>query len=105
MDRTRRTYSDTLATQTALGVVDVRHIVLYGDGAKRTLLLTLATTDAGGLTSLHGYRTLVFVDARDEHSPTLWSLLAKLDDATWTSLHTGTAGHTLLFVDLWESRL
>ena len=95
MDRTRRTYSDTLATQTALGVVDVRHIVLYGDGTKRTLLLTLATTDAGGFTSLHSYRTLVFVDAGYKYSPTLRSLLAQLDNVAWTSLCTSTAGGTL----------
>ena len=91
MDRTRRTYSYALATQTALLVVDVRHIVLYSDGTKRALLLALATTDAGSLASLHGSRSLVLVDAADEYPAPFRSLLAQLEDVTGTGLDTGTA--------------
>jgi hypothetical protein len=103
VDRTCRTYGHTLAAQTALRVVNVRDVVLNGNGTKRTLLLTLATTDAGCLTSLHGHRTLVLVDARDEHSPTLRALLAELDNVARTSLDAGATSHTLLFVNLGET--
>ena len=95
-----RTYGDALTTQTALLEVDIGEIVLNGDGTEVTLLLTLATSDTANLTSLHGYRTLVLVDARDKDSPTLRTLLTKLDDATRTSLHTGTTRGTLVFVYL-----
>ena len=97
------TYSHTLATQTALRMVDVRHVVLNGNGTKGAFLLTLTTTDAGCLTSLHGHRTLVLVDARDEHSPTLRTLLAELDNVARTSLDAGATSHTLLFVNLGET--
>ena len=76
MDGIGGTGSHTLATETALGVVDVRHVALDGDGSELALLLTLAATDTGSLTSLHGHRTLVLVDTGDEDSPSLRSLLA-----------------------------
>ena len=58
-----RTYSDALTTQTALLEVDVSKIVLNGDGTEVTLLLTFSTSNTTNLTSLHGYRPLVLVDA------------------------------------------
>ena len=90
MDRASRTHANTLTTKATSGVVDVRNIILYRNGSKRTLLLTLATTDTSSLTSLHGNRSLILVDTRDKDSPTLWSLLAKLNDVAWTCLSTST---------------
>ena len=105
MDRTCGTNSHTLTAQTALCVVDVRHVVLDGDSTKRALLRTLATTDTSSLTSLHGYRSFVFVDTRHEHSPTLRALLTQLNDVAWTSLDASPTSHTLLLVNLRESGL
>ena len=75
-----------LATQATLLEIDIRQVVLDGDGAKRTLLLALATADAAHGTGLHGSRTLVLVDAGDKHSPTLRALLAEFDDTARTGL-------------------
>ena len=105
MDGLRRTNADALTADAALVEVNVRNVALNGDGTEVTLLLTLATTDTSGLTSLHSYRTLVLVDTRDEHSPTLRTLLAKLDDVARTSLDTGTTRGTLLFIDLGQTGL
>ena len=86
-------------------MVNVGDVVLDGDGSEGTFLGTLATADAGSLASLHRHRALVFVDAGDEHSPTLRTLLAQFDDVARTRLDTGSARRALLFVNLRKSRL
>ena len=105
MDSLRRTSLHTLSAQTALVEVDVRDISFYRDGTELTFFLTLATTDTSSLTSLHGYRTFVFVDTRHEDSPTLHTLLTKFDDVTGTCLHTSTTRGTFLLVNLGKSCL
>jgi hypothetical protein len=105
VDSLSRTNGYALTAETALVEVDVRNIVLNGDGTERTLLLALATTNTSSLTSLHGYGTLVLVDAGYIHLATLRALLTKLDDVTRTSLHTGTARRTLLLIDLGQTGL
>ena len=100
-----RTNRHALTAETALLVVDVGKIAFDGDGTEVTLLLTLATADTTDGTSLHRHRALVLVDARDEHSPTLRPLLTQFDDVARTSLHTGTTGHALLFIDLGNTGL
>ena len=94
----------TLLAETTLGVVNVSHVAFDSDGAELTLLLTLATADAGSLTGLLCNRALVLIDTRDKHSPTLRTLLSKLDNVARTCLDTGTASHTLLFVHFWQTR-
>ena len=54
---------DAFAAQTAFVVVDIRHVVANGDGLELTFLDTFSATDAGCFACLHGYGTLVFVDA------------------------------------------
>ena len=105
MDGLGRTYGNTLAADAALVEVDVRHVVLNGDGTKRTLLLTLAATNTCSLAGLHGSRTLVLVDAADIDTTVLWSFLTQLDDVTRTSLDTSATRGTLLFIDLGETSL
>ena len=100
-----RTYGDALTTQTALLEVDICQIVFNGDGSEVTLLLALATADTTDVAGLHGYRPLVLVDARDKDSPTLRTFLAEFDDASRTSLDTGTTGGTLFVIDLRDARL
>ena len=100
-----RTNGHTLTAQAALVRVDIRTVVADGNSTERALLLALATTNAADLAGLHGNGAFVLADAGDVHSPTLRPLLAQLDDATRTSLHTGTAGHTPLFVDFGNARL
>ncbi len=56
-------YLYALLAQTALVEVDIRHVVLHRDGLELALLHTLAASDTGCLTCLHGYGTLVLVDA------------------------------------------
>jgi hypothetical protein len=97
------TNGDTLAAQTALLVVDVSQVVLNGNRTKVTLLLALAATNTANGTSLHGNRTLILVDTRNENAATLGAFFAKLDDVTRTSFHTSTTRGTLLFVDLRDS--
>ena len=99
MDGTCRTSGHTLLAEATLVEVDVADIALDLDSLELTLLLALATTDTGCLTSLHGNWALVLVDTGDEHSPTLRALLAQFNDVTRTSLDTGTASNTLLFID------
>ena len=105
MDGSSRTSNHTLATDAALVVINVADIVLNGDSLELTFFLALTTTDTSSLTSLHGHRTLVLVDTRDEHSPTLRTLLAEFDDVARTSLDTSSASHTLLLVNLGKSGL
>ena len=100
-----RTYCDAFTTQTTLLEIDVSEVVLNGDSTEVTLLLTFSTSDTAYLTGLHGYRTLVLVDARHEDSSTLRTLLTELDDVTRTSLDTRTTRGTLLFVYLWDTCL
>ena len=76
MNSLSRTYGYALTTDTALVEVDVRNIAFDSDGLELTLLSTLATSDTCSLTSLHGYGTLVLIDARHKDSPTLRTLLA-----------------------------
>ena len=99
------TNGNALPAKAAFAEVDIGQVVGHGDSAKRTLLLTLAATDTSGLTSLHGHGTLVLVDTRHEHATALDALLAELDDAARTSLRTGTAGGTLILVNLGQTRL
>ena len=105
MDSPRRTNRYALTTHAAFRVIDVGHVVGHGYRSERTLLLALATTDAGVATSLAGYGTLVFVDARDKDSTGLRSLLAQLNDTLRTSLHAGTTRGTLLFIHFSETGL
>ena len=105
MDGLLGTNGNALSAKAAFVEVDIGQIVANGDSAKRTLLFALAATDTCHLTSLHGYRTLVFVDTRHEHATALDALLAELDDAARTSLRTGTAGGTLILVNLGQTRL
>ena len=91
VDGLRRTNGHTLTAQAALVKVDVRNVVLDGNGTKRALLLALATTDAGSLARLHGSRSLVLVDTTDEDTTILRSLLAQFNDVTRTSLDTSAA--------------
>ena len=94
-----------LATQTTFVWIDIREVVLYGDGTKGTFLLALATADTTHLTCLHRYGTFVLVNAGYIYSPTLWAFLAEFDDVSWTSISTGTAGCTFLLIDLCNARL
>ena len=99
-----RTYRDALTTETALLEIDVGHIVGNADGVEAALPNALATADTTDVAGLHSHRALVLVDAGDEHSPTLRTLLAQFDDMTRTSLHTSTTRGALLIVDLGNAR-
>jgi hypothetical protein len=105
VDGTCGTYGHALTTDAALLVVNVADIVLNLNSFELTLLLALATTDTGGLTSLHGYRPFVLVDTRNEHATPLRTLFAKLDDVTRTCLDASATSHTLFFIDLRQTRL
>ena len=100
-----RTYLLALTAQTALPEIDVGKVVLDGDGTERTLLLTLAATDAGSLAGLHGSSSLVLVDTADKDATALWTLLAQFDDMTRTSLYAGTTRGTLILINLRNTRL
>ncbi len=81
MDGMSGTYGSTLAAETALGEVDVGHIILDCNGIELTLLGTLATTYAGVLAGLHCHGTLVLIYTRNKELATLWTLVADLYDA------------------------
>ena len=68
--------TDALATETALGVVDVGEVVGDGDGLELTFLEAERATDTGITAGLLGCTTLVFVDAADEDTAALRSLFA-----------------------------
>src|SRR5574344_570205 len=99
-DSTRRTFVNTLCTHTALIEVNVADIVFDSDGVKLTNLLTFTAADTGNFTGFLGNSTLVFVYTLHINTMTFWSLLAKFDDVTWTSLDTSTTRCTLFFVYL-----
>ena len=100
MDSAGRTNRYALTAHTAFRVVDVGHVVGNSHRTKRTLLLTLTTTDAGVLASLAGNGTLVFVDTGDKDTTRLRPFLAQLDDALRTSFDAGATRGTLLLVHL-----
>ena len=99
MDSVRRADGDALTAETALGVVDVGEVVGYSDGLELTLLEAERATDTGIAAGLFGDPTLVLVDAADEDTATLGSLLTQLDDVLRASLDTGAAGYTLVLED------
>ena len=104
-----RTLIDTqTASLTFLGI-DVGEIVLNGDGIKLADFLALAAADTCILAVLHGYAALVLVDTFHPNTAGITlndtTLLAKLDDEFGTSLHTCTAGNTLLGIDLGKTTL
>ena len=67
---------DALATETALSVVDVGEVVGDGDGLELTFLEAERATDTGITAGLLGCTALVLVDAADEDTAALRSLLA-----------------------------
>ena len=67
---------DTLAAETALGVVDVGEVVGNGDGLELTFLEAERATDTGITAGLLGRSALVFIDAADEDTAALRSLFA-----------------------------
>jgi len=97
---THRTNAYTLATQTALLMIDVSQIVLNGDCSESTFLLALTATNTTNGASLHGYRSFILVYARHEYPAILRPLLTEFDDVTRTSLYTSTARCTLVVINL-----
>ena len=67
---------DALATETALGVVDVGEVVGDGDSLELTFLEAERAADAGITAGLLRCTALVLVDAADEDTATLRSLFA-----------------------------
>ena len=67
---------DALATETALGVVDVGEVVGNGDGLELTFLEAERATDTGITACLLGRSALVFIDAADEDTAALRPLFA-----------------------------
>ena len=80
--------------------VNISHIVLNGDSIKLADLLTLTASDASNTTSLLGNSALIVVYALNVNSTALRTLLAELDDMTWTSVGASTTTRTLLFINL-----
>ena len=100
-----RTYFLALTAETALVRINVAEVALDSNSAEGAFLLALAATDTADLASLHRNSSLVAVDTRALHSPTLRSFLAQLDNVTRAGLHTCTTGNALLFVDLSDACL
>ena len=75
MDRTRGAYLYALATETALGMVDVGEVVADRDGIKLALLEALTAADAGIGTDLLIDRSLILIDAGDEDAAVFLSFL------------------------------
>lgn len=95
-----------LATHLALLSIDVGKVVLERDGLELLASLdALAATDTGSLANLVGDSSLVLVVAEHNDSATFRAFETNLDDASRTSLCTGSASGTLLFVNLWQTRL
>ena len=63
MDRSGRTFRNTLLAKLALCKVDICEIILYSDRLERTDLRALAASDAGSLAGLAGSGSLVLVHA------------------------------------------
>lgn len=93
-------FINTLGTHAALIEVNISHIVFDGDSIKLADLLTFTASDASNATSLLGNSTLVVVYALNVNSTALRTLLAELDDMTWTSVGASTTTRTLLFINL-----
>lgn len=100
MDGMSGTYGSTLAAETALGEVDVGHIVLNGNGIELALLGTLATTYAGVLTGLHCHSTLVLIDTRHKELTTLGTLVADLYDALGARASAAATATANILIDL-----
>ena len=103
MDRTSGAYLYALATETALGVVNVGEVIADRDGVKLALLETLTTADAGVGADLLIDRSLILIDAGDEDAPIFLSFLPQLDDVAGAGLDALTAGGTLILIDLGET--
>ena len=101
----RRADADALATEAALGVVDIGEVVGDGDGLELTLLEAEATADAGIAAGLLRRAALILIDAADVDAAVLGPLLTQLDDGLRTSLDTGATGHALVLEDHRQARL
>ena len=80
MNSTCRANRYTLAAHTALRIIDISHIILYGDCFKRTLFRTFSATDTCIDTSLTGNSTFVFVYTADKYTTGLRSFLPQFND-------------------------
>ena len=90
MDSSSRASLHALPAESALIEVNICHVVLYRDSLELTFLLALAATNAGCLTSFHGYGTFVLIHTADEDAAALRTLLAQFYDMARTSLDAGT---------------
>ncbi len=105
MDSVRRADGDALTAEAALGVVDVGEVVGYGDGLELTLLEAERAADTGIAAGLLSDPTLVLIDAADEDTAALGTLLTQLDDVLRAGLDAGAAGYTLVLEDDRQARL
>ena len=99
MDSVCRADGDALTAEAALGVVDVGEVVGYGDGLELTLLEAERAADTGIAAGLLGDPTFILVDAADEDTAALGSLLTQLDDVLRAGLDAGAAGYALVLED------
>ncbi len=75
VNRARGAYLYALATETALGMVDVGEVVADRDGVKLALLEALAAANAGIGADLLIDRSLILIDAGDEDAAVFLSFL------------------------------
>ena len=104
-----RAFVHTQTTSLALILIDICQVAFDSDCLKLADFRAFTTADAGILTSLHSYSTLVMVDAAHPHTAMITTheatLLAKFDDEFRTSLHTCATSDTLLFINHRKSGL
>ena len=81
-------------------MVYVSEIVLYRDCLKLAYLKALTTSDTSIGAGFTCHATLVLINAADVETAPLGTLLAELDDMTWTSVGASTTTRTLLFINL-----
>ena len=99
------TYVYTLAAEFALGEVDVREIVVDGDGFVGADLHALRAADTSGLAFLGGYATLFGIGASNPYTHAAGTLVAEFDDVTGASLYACAAAHTLFVVKFSQTGL
>lgn len=82
----------TLSAQSALGIINIGHIIFDNDGAEGALFRTFATAYASRVADLHSGWSAVLVTASHIHAAVFHASGSQLNDMSWARLHTAATG-------------
>jgi hypothetical protein len=99
LNGSRRAFAGAFAAQPAFVKINVSEIIFDDNSVKSANFPAFGTGDTGGAASFPRYGAFVFIDARYEDTPVLWSFFAQFDNLFRAGFNAGAAGSAFIVVN------